>query len=294
MRRSLQPGRRFPWTGCLLVALAGPAAAEPPDPPEPARRQAASAPPPVATPATGQERAAAPRKNSAAQMVRDGTFLPQTVSARIGDQYVSAMALGGYDSASGEGGRLNAVVEGALFNRLALRVSADYTSGHGDPQFSAGLRLGVLRQELHHIDLGFVALYKNQGFTESRGEIELMLSVARRWSRLALFGNVVYGQGFEVRERDGELRLALLYQVHDRINVGLDARGRFDLGEAEGPLIGKSDHPFDLVAGPLAAVTVGPVAFLANAGVHAILFDQGGQDVVSVGAVALAGLGAAY
>ncbi len=285
----------------LTPAATSAAAPEPPEParrlttPEPAGTASSPTPEPAPGPAAGKsgERANTPRKNSAAQIVSDGTFLPLTVSARIGDQYVSAMALGGYDSAPGEGGQFTAVAEAALFNRLALRVSTDYSSGHGDPQLSAGLRLGVLRQELHHIDLGFVALYKNTGFTESNGEIEVMLTLGRRWGRWGLFGNLVYGQGFEQQERDGEVRVAVLYSVHERINIGFDTRGRFDLGEASAQ--GDStDHPFDLVAGPLVSVSVGPIALLAQAGFHALMLTDNGQDSFTAGALAMAGVGGAY
>lgn len=281
---------------------------------EPARRLAPApvVPPPAPGPpvspdpaasvpgTTGSREPGQARHNDAAQVSRDGTFLPLSVSARIGDQYVSAQVTGGYDSTEGEGGIVHSVVEGAIFNRLAVRVGLDYRQEAGDPRISAGLRAGILRQEQHKIDLGLVALYKNKGFYESDGEIELMLTLARRWGRTGLFANLVYGQGFEQRERDAEVRLALLFAAHQRVNVGLDTRSKFDLGEGEEEEEeAEAKHRrFDFVGGPLVSVSVGPVAFLASGGVHVALFEQasagGAVESTAVGGIAMAGLGGCY
>src|SRR5262245_19624067 len=67
----------------------------------------ATAPPPSPSPSTGvasREQPKIRRHNDAAQVSRDGTFLPFTLSARIGDQYIAGRVLGGYDSTEGEGG----------------------------------------------------------------------------------------------------------------------------------------------------------------------------------------------
>jgi hypothetical protein len=45
-----------------------------------------------------------------------------------------------------------------------------------------------------------------------------------------LFANLVYGQDPEGRERDGEVRLASLYDLGG-LQLGVDARVRLDLGE---------------------------------------------------------------
>jgi len=246
-----------------------------------------------AEPASSKDSDEPPPRRDAAQSARDGTFLPMTLSARIGDQRVAAVVYGGYDSAQSQGGALTAVVEGALYRHLAVRVGVDYLSNRpGSAAATAGVRVGILRQERHGIDLGVVALYKQQGFTETTGELEFMVAVARRWSRFALFGNAVYGQGFLSTERDAELRIAALYSFGDRWNLGADARARIDLGDPPaGSRPAAAEAAFDLVAGPTASVALGPVALLAQAGVHALTFDAGGT---SVGAIALGGVGASF
>src|SRR5207302_5025611 len=54
------------------------------------------------------------RARDAQTGVREGTFLPQTLSARIGDQRVMALALAGYDTTAGQGALFQTVVEGAI------------------------------------------------------------------------------------------------------------------------------------------------------------------------------------
>jgi len=101
-------------------------------------------------------------------------------------------------------------------------------------------------------------------------------------------GNLVYGQDPEGRERDGELRFASLYGV-GRWSFGLDSRMRFALGTQKGTNAA-AEPRFDLLAGPLAAATVGPVT----------LFTQAGPSVVkvtgdtSVGVAALGGIGSVF
>jgi hypothetical protein len=236
-----------------------------------------------------------PPRRDAAQVARDGTFLPFTLSARIGDQRVSGMALGGYDGAGKDSGTFAANVEGALWNRVALRVGVDYSSARVDAAaVSVGLRLGLLRQEKHHVDLGLGAFYKQQGFTESNGEIEMVVSLARRWNKIGLYANLIYGQGFTAAERDGEARVAALYAVGERFNVGLDSRVRGDLGHKTAARVEKGlESDLELVAGATASAAFGPIALLATVGFHGLLVDQTREDF-RTGAIAQAGIAAAF
>jgi hypothetical protein len=234
----------------------------------------------------------------AAQVARDGTFNPETVSARIGDQHVSAIVTGGYDTTStAQGGNVNALVEGALYHTVALRVGVNSLLATGDSisrnVYSVGLRVGVLRQERHGIDLGVGFTYKSTGFTETTGEIEFMVSLARRWNRLAAFANLVYGQGFISNERDGEVRLGVLYALTQRLNVGVDGVSRFDLGRGAGSAFAKpGESDFELLVGPVATLALGPVVLLAQAGSHTLFIDQSG--LIATGFAGLAGVGTAF
>src|SRR5439155_26395136 len=136
-----------------------------------------------------------------------------------------------YDTTPGQGALFQTAVERANVNRVAIRAGVEYTPDAGKFSPSVGLRVGILRQERFGVDFALGAFYKNIGFTEEKGELEFFAMLARRWNRVALFANLVYGQGLDAAERDAEVRVAVLAEVHKRVNVGVDLRGRFDLGE---------------------------------------------------------------
>jgi hypothetical protein len=230
-------------------------------------------------------------RRDAAQVTRDGTFLPTTWTARIGDQRVAAFSQGGYDMAPGEGGVFSTVVEGAIANRVAIRAGLEYVPLVQSVAVSAGLRVGILRQERHQIDLAVMALYKNRGFSEADGEVEMAVLIGRRWGRLGTFANLVYGQGLDPDERDAEVRLAMLYALGERVNVGFDARARFDLGdETPARAAQKLENDFDLIAGPLVTFAVSHVMLSAQAGAHAVVQ----HEVASAGFAAIGGVGTAF
>jgi hypothetical protein len=158
---------------------------------------------------------------------------------------------------------------------------------------SVGFRVGVLRQEISGFDLALGVMYKTQGFTETTGELEFSVMASRWWNRFGVFANFVYGQGFISTERDGEGRLAALYAINDRLNVGLDARCRFDLGDGDPNRIKRpGEADFDLVVGPVATLAFGPVLVQAQAGPHTVFIDSTG--FVATGVAAIGGVGAAF
>jgi hypothetical protein len=227
----------------------------------------------------------------AAQVTRDGSFLPTTLSARIGDQRVIALSQGGYDTAPGQGAAFSTIVEGAIVNRVAIRAGIEYVPSLEQVSPSAGLRVGILRQERQGVDLAVAAQYKNLGFSEASGEFEFLVMVARRWNRLALFANLAYGQGLDEGERDAEARVAFLYAVHPRVNVGLDARARLDLGEEDAAREEKQlNSQFDFLGGPLVTVAVSHVMFMLQTGAHALVQNE----TAHAGFAALAGVGTSF
>src|SRR5262245_7412183 len=63
-----------------------------------------------------------PKRRDAQSVTEDGQVLPGTFAARIGDQRVIALGMSGYDSAESQGAVFSGMVEGAIINRVALRV----------------------------------------------------------------------------------------------------------------------------------------------------------------------------
>ncbi len=246
-----------------------------------------------ATPEPDAERGAtvddAPR---AAEVAREGQLMPQTFSATIGHKQVLGLFTGGYDSAAGQGPQFGALVEGQLWNRVALRVGVDYQDGIHNVYPSVGMRVGLLGQERYKIDLALLGQYKNLGFSEASGEFEFGVLVGRRWGKLGAQLNALYGQGLDAGERDAEVRASLLWYAHRRINAGLDARARFDLG-ADNAARAKSnlEADFDFLGGVIGQITVVEhLVLLAEVGPHVIVI----QERPSAGVMAIAGVGATY
>jgi hypothetical protein len=103
-------------------------------------------------------------------------------------------------------------------------------------------------------------------------------------------GNIEYGRGLEEGEQYGHAGVAGLYRVADDVQVGIDSRFRIDLErDADEP---PGDRDWDLMAGPQATATVGPIAVTAGGGIAANQLRL--DPEVRVGALGYLGLGAAF
>jgi hypothetical protein len=228
----------------------------------------------------------------AAKVAEEGQLLPQTFSATIGHKQVIGLFTGGYDSAADQGPQFSALVEGQLFNRVALRVGVDYQDGIHNVYPSVGLRVGILHQDKYKVDLAVIGQYKNLGFSEASGEFEFGVLVGHRWGKVGAQLNALYGQGLDEGERDAEVRASLLWYATPRINAGLDARARFDLGEEDANRIkSKLEADFDFLGGVIGQFTVQKhLVLMAEVGPHVVVI----QEKPSAGVMAIAGVGATY
>lgn len=219
--------------------------------------------------------------------VRDGALLPSTLAPRVGETAGLALGFGGYDGArSSPIG--NATAEVRVWGPFAIRGGAEYSTVRKEPRPTIGGRVQVLRQEKHGIDGSFSVFYRPEGFTEPEGEIESFISLGRRFERISVLGNLVYGQDPEGNERDGEVRFASLYGV-GRWAFGIDSRLRFAIGTQRSAMA-MAEPKFDLMAGPVAAAAVGPVALFAQAGPSVLRVTTS----TSAGVAALAGIGSVF
>ena len=239
--------------------------------------------------AHGQEESVGRHLDNPAQVaVGDGCFLPQTLSPRVNSLQVFGFGSGGYDS-SRRGPRVDSAVEAGVWGPFALRFQATYSNDTEKMRPSIGGRAQILRQERHGIDGAVTVFFKTEGFTETEGEIETFISVGRRFERVSVVGNLVYGQDPEGNERDGEVHAAVFHQ-HRWLMYGLDSRVRFAIGTQRGHAA-TTEPVFDLVAGPVVMAATGIGAIFAQAGPSAFALDH---TATRVGVAALAGLGAAY
>jgi len=149
----------------------------------------------------------------------------------------------------------------------------------------------LLTQQRHAVDGSLSVFYRAEGLTEPEGEIETVIAIGRQLGPTALIGNLAYGQDPEGRERDGEIRGAVLTRFGRHFLAGVDGRWRFDLGSDRAKLRAANEPTFDLDAGPVAAMTLGPISVLAHSGVSVV--RRLGQDATA-GLIALGGLGTSF
>jgi hypothetical protein len=220
-----------------------------------------------------------------AESARAGMFLPYTMAPRTDSQRVFALTYGGYDQAR-QSAQLEGTAELTIFGPVAARVGVLYGQTRNQLRPSAGLRVQALSQAEQELDLSLGAFYRPEGFTQAEGEVEAVIALGRRFGRLGLFANLVYGQDPEGAERDGEARIAGLYAFSARFQAGLDTRLRIDLGSDSGARRA-GEAEYDFISGPLASYVLGDVALLAQAGVS-VLGMPGSR--ARVGPAALAGL----
>ncbi|HMI89992.1 MAG TPA: hypothetical protein VK509_01455 [Polyangiales bacterium] len=243
-----------------------------------------TAPSTALAPADSHDEDGQGRDGLTARSAQAGMFLPFTEAPRTDTQRAFAAALGGYD-----GARDSALLEGrgevTVYGPIALRIGVLYSADPEKLRPTVGARVQALTQDDQGIDMSVGAFYKPEGFTEGEGEIEAVLAFGRRFGRIDLIGDLVYGQDPEGRERDGEVRLAELYMATPRLELGVDSRLRFDLGTEEDQLEAEGGAEYDLVAGPLASYTLGEIALSAEAGISVL-----GTPKTQVGLLAMLGV----
>lgn len=242
------------------------------------------------TPAESEPAATSSWQDAVRRSSENGNFLPLTLTPSVATSAAQGAGFGGYDSAKGSA-VFESFAEARVIGPIAVRVGAALRDDGEELGPAIGARAQLLSQERHGV-MGAVALfYKAEGFTEGEGEIETVLSLGTRVGRTLLLGNLAYGQDPEGRERDGELRAATLVRISRSFQLGLDARGRFDLGSEDSKLRASREPTYDVDAGPVAILALGPVALSGHVGLSVIRrLDERAEG----GVVALAGVGTAF
>lgn len=220
--------------------------------------------------------------------VAAGSYLPLSLAPDVGATTAHAAAQFGYDGAR-DAATLRSFAQATVYGPLALRLGAASSNAGRVAPLVAG-RVQLLKQPAHGVDFAGSLFYKAEGFTELEGEIEGVLSVARRFDAWLLLATLAYGQDPEGRERDAELTLGCLLQLSRMAQLGLDARGRFGLGEEE-EAERAAEPESDLQAGPVLNLALGPVVVSAQGGVSAVRRED---ETTRVGLIAAAGLGSAF
>jgi hypothetical protein len=218
-----------------------------------------------------------------------GAFLALAMTPVIAGSRGVVTSLAGYDSGARTGLWL-ASAEVALWSNLALRVGATNTEGGHAMRPSLGARVQLLDERRFGIDAGAAVFYRAEGFTEPEGEIETVLTVGRHLGESYLIANLVYGQDPDGHERDGELRIGLLYPLGTRFQVGADGRARLDLGSDRTRRAERGEPTADLLFGPVGTVRIDPLVLCMQGGASAVR----SAGLTTWGAAVLAGVGSAF
>src|SRR5262249_9175832 len=107
-------------------------------------------------------------------------LLPETVSARVSDDRVTATAWGGDDGARGAP-LLTATAEARIVGRLVLVAGAGYSAdvpGASTLRPQLGLRVEVLDQARHGVDGAVAVTVRQDLFTSEEGFIQGAIALA--------------------------------------------------------------------------------------------------------------------
>jgi hypothetical protein len=197
---------------------------------------------------------------------------------------------GGWDGPR-RGAAYETNIEGRVMGPVSLRAGATSSlagvSAKASPSFF--LKVDLLRQDQHGIAGALFGGYRGEGFNLVPA-LEVGIALAHRSDHVSLISTAAYGQGLERSERYGDVRVAGMLRLHSLVDVGLDARARFDLeiDDDEPP----GEAAVDGVAGPIFVWRLGPVSVSGQAGVGVIAPRSGGGT--RVGPTTRLGVGAAF
>ena len=168
--------------------------------------------------------------------------------------------------------------------RLVLRVD-DIGGAKAQPGIGAAVQF--LSQAHFGVDASAYFSYKSEGFTETEGELEGLVSFGRQMGAVHGTLNLAYGQDVDGVERDGEAALALHVEPLRGLFAGVIGRYRDALGS-------NGDKGTGIVRDALGALSatyvIGRYGVTASAGYEGITLVhesiQGGMEAaVALGAV---------
>jgi hypothetical protein len=160
-----------------------------------------------------------------------------------------------------------------------------------------GARLTLLTQDEHGVDGGVALFYDPKDFREE-GNVVGALLVGRQFGRLGVYANALFGSDPEGDDQQLEVRFASAYRATERLHVGLDTRGRYNMSSDEKRDL-ETSIDWELQALPTLSVEFGNVAFVADLGVSALQTQApsgqpGERSGVDVGVLALGGAAGAF
>ena len=226
-----------------------------------------------------------------------GVATPYALSAKVVPGQSWARTVGGYDTAA-QSYRARASTETALTSYLAFRV--DYEHGPSTSttdRVSFGLRLQVLSQMTHGLDLGVGLFYQPNDFRRE-GNLVGALMLQRRFNSVTVLGNALLGSDPEGDDQEVDGRLGTLIRVSRLVQLGLDGRFRSVLS-SDAKRVGSSGIDWEMALLPNANLTLGPLVLMGEAGFTALQTmdfagEPGEHKNLHTGIIIMSGIGAAF
>ena len=234
-----------------------------------------------------------PPRDDASRATDDGRLLPFTMGTVVPQAHAGVTALGGYDSAA-RSARVVTSAEARALKFLAIRVEYEHGPGTGsDDRVTLGARVAILSQAAHGIDLGVGFFFQPKDFRDEGSFLGGIL-LGRNFGRWGLFLNGLAAVDTEGDDYSTEVRLSSMYRVSKLLHLGFDTRGRYNFSGDEKRFSAQQVN-WEIQAGPLASMTLGPVALTAIVGPSALhLTEPNSEQRTAVGALAMAGAGAVF
>jgi hypothetical protein len=238
-----------------------------------------------------------PSQSSESAATEAGPTSLYALSAKVVPGQSWASAVGGYDSAA-QAYRTRASTETALTSYLAFRVDFEHgPSTSTTDRVSFGLRLQVLNQTTHGLDLGAGLFYQPNDFRRE-GNIVAALMLQRRLNTVVLLANVLLGSDPEGDDQEVDGRIGTLVRVSRLFHLGLDSRFRSVLS-SDAKRLGTSGTDWEIALLPNAVLQLSFLSVIAEAGFSALhTTDLVGEPTqhknLRTGALVMSGVAAAF
>jgi hypothetical protein len=234
------------------------------------------------------------QKSTAAEV---GLASPYTLSAKVVQGQSWARAVGGYDSAA-QAFRVTSSAETALTSYLAFRADFDHgPSTSTTDRVSFGLKLQLLSQNAHGLDLGVGLFYQPNDFRQE-GNIVGALMLGRRFNSVTVLASALLGSDPEGDDQEVDGRLGTLIRVSRLVELGLDSRFRSVLS-SDAKRIGSSGIDWEMALLPNANLRLGPLLLIGEAGFTALqttnlVGEPTEHKNLRTGIIIMSGVGAAF
>jgi hypothetical protein len=171
--------------------------------------------------------------------------------------------------------------------RLVLRVDNVFATSGGKARPGIGAAVQLLDERKHGVASSLYVSFKTEGFTETEGEIESLVSFGKQLGPVHGTLNLAYGQDPDNVERDGEIALGLHVEPMSGLFTGVIGRFRDALGS-------NGDKGTRVVRDALGAATatyvVGRFGVTASVGIDGVKLlnspmQTGAEAAFSVGTV---------